>query len=180
MLVHVHTYAPLLTHFHKHTHTYSFTPSRTPSLLHAFTPSLTHTNTRTQRQLEIQALQARHVDKSLLRELPFNDYIKIRKRIGIYSLLFGGFPSFFTGIVGTAYACAAYIPNLIPDNPEQVEPIMLVCSETRLGLLPLFLPHRTCVFLLLLYLVLLSCSLAHLLLFFFVFFQLLVAGGWIR
>lgn len=76
------------------------------------------------RQLEIQALQARHVDKSLLRELPFNDYIKIRKRIGIYSLLFGGFPSFFTGIVGTAYACAAYIPNLIPDNPEQVEPIM--------------------------------------------------------
>ncbi|EGD76676.1 hypothetical protein PTSG_08026 [Salpingoeca rosetta] len=75
------------------------------------------------RQREIEALQARNVDRSLLRQLPFNDYVKLRRKLSIRGYLFG-VPCFFTGIVGSAYVCATQIPNLMPETAEQVEPIM--------------------------------------------------------
>eukprot|EP01147_Barroeca_monosierra_P008570 gene8569-1008_t len=71
---------------------------------------------------EIEALQARNVDRSLLRELSFEDYITLKKRLTIRSYLFG-IPCFGVGILGSAYSCATLIPNMIPENADEVVPI---------------------------------------------------------
>eukprot|EP00043_Microstomoeca_roanoka_P006633 m.64466 g.64466 ORF g.64466 m.64466 type:complete len:212 (-) comp13495_c0_seq1:375-1010(-) len=75
------------------------------------------------RELEIQALQARNVDRTLLSQLPFNDYIKVRRGLNLRAYAFG-VPCFFAGIVGSAFVCATQIPNLIPETPEQATLIM--------------------------------------------------------
>lgn len=73
---------------------------------------------------EAEALQ-RTVDRSKLRQLSFDDYIALKKkltRIGYVMAL----PSYLGGVALSSSVCIGYMPNLFPATPEEVELVMYV------------------------------------------------------
>eukprot|EP00049_Salpingoeca_infusionum_P000529 m.40523 g.40523 ORF g.40523 m.40523 type:complete len:231 (-) comp10444_c0_seq1:1879-2571(-) len=63
------------------------------------------------------------LDKSLLRELPFDDYIKLQKRHKIASYAVA-IPSFGVAVTLSSMYMAEKLPEFMGDTPEQVTQIM--------------------------------------------------------